>query len=105
MLVQFVFKVRTQKGEEYSGESLYGLFCGIQHYIRDKKSDCNDEPIDIYLAHFRNSFNAVHSRGICTIKKQASVITEDVETSFSYKHSDTLSTHLDTHYHLIYYYY
>ncbi|XP_011408935.1 PREDICTED: zinc finger MYM-type protein 2-like [Amphimedon queenslandica] len=80
-LARFVFEVRTLKGEEYSGESLYGLCSGIQRYIREKRSDRNDEPID--LAHFRSSFNAVlkdlHSRRIGTVKKQASVITEDVE--------------------------
>ena len=106
-LARFVFEVRTQKGEEYSGESLYGLCSGIQRYIRGKRSDRNDEPIDIYkdpyLAHFRSSFDAVlkdlHSRGIGTVKKQASVITKDVENQLWLQNilgDDTPSKLLDT---------
>ena len=86
-LARFVVEVRTQKGEQYNGGSLYGLCAGIQRYIREKRVESNRESVDIYkdpkLAHFRCVFDSVlkelHQQGVGVVKKQAGVISDEIE--------------------------
>ena len=33
-LPRFIFEIRKENGTDYSEVSVYNIFCGIQHYIR-----------------------------------------------------------------------
>ena len=46
-LSRFVVEVRTQKGDDYNSGSLYGLCAGVQRHVREKRSICEGEPVDI----------------------------------------------------------
>ena len=85
---RLVMEVRNQNGLPYNGSTLYGLCAGVQRFVRDKRTQCNDkEPLDIYkspeFAVFRRALDSVlkdlHSRGIGVGKKQAEVISCDLE--------------------------
>lgn len=87
-MAKFIYEVRNQHGEAYTGSTLYSICSGIQRYIREKRaSSSSQNVIDIYkmteFSYFRMAFDAVlkelHQLGIGTIKKQASIITEDLE--------------------------
>ena len=38
-MAHFVFEVKIQDGQEYPGNSLYGLVCGIHRYL---KTQCGE---------------------------------------------------------------
>ena len=86
-LSRFVVEARNTQGKLYTGVSLYGLCAGIQRYIRDKRIPCNEEVLDIYkdpnFSLFRRAFDCVlkdlHKEGIGTIKRQAAIISTDLE--------------------------
>ena len=85
---QLVMEARNQNGLPYNGSTLYGLCAGVQRFVCDKCTQHNDkEPLDIYrspeFAVFRRALDSVlkelHSKGIGVCKKQAEVISSDLE--------------------------
>ena len=83
-----IMEVRNQKGQPYSGTTLYWLCAGIQRFVRDDRIKSNNvEALDIYkgpeFAVSRDAFDFVlkdlHSVGVSTTNKQAKVITSDIE--------------------------
>ena len=87
-LSRFVMEIRNEQGEEYQSGTLYSVCAGIQRYIREKRLAFDiAEPLDIYKDHhfnlFRSSLDSVlkdlHKRGIGNVKKQADVISEELE--------------------------
>ena len=76
-------EARNHNGEYYSG----GICAGIQRHIREKRIESNGQAIDIYkdpdFAYFRKAFDStlkcLHRQGIGTSRKQAKVISEDLE--------------------------
>ena len=105
---RMIMEVRNQKGQPYSGTTLYGLCAGIQRFVRDDRIKSNNfEALDIYkgpeFAVFRGAFDCVlkdlHSMGVGTATKQAEVITSDIEDrlwSEGVLGSDTPQKLLDT---------
>ena len=87
-LARFVMEVRNQNGQPYVGGTLYGLCAALQRYVREKRAILSQgEPLDIYkdprLDYFRKTFDVVlkdlHRQGIGASKKQADVISIDME--------------------------
>ena len=87
-LARFVVEVRTQKGKQYNGGSLYGFCAGIQCYIRGKRVENNGESVDIYkdpkFACFWCVFDSVlkelHQQGVGIVKNQAAVISDEIDS-------------------------
>ena len=88
-LSRFVAEVRNKNGEHYHSGTLYSICAGLQRYIREKRMKDNCKvPADIYkdplfFAYFRGVFDSVlkelHQQGIGIYKKQAEVISPEVE--------------------------
>ena len=86
---RFVVEARNQKGKQYTPTSLYALCVGIQRFVRESRIKTNKLPVDIFkdpaFALFRSVFDStlkdLHSQGVGTTKKQAQVISEDLEES------------------------
>ena len=89
-LSQFIVEVKNKNGESYTGGTLYSLCSGVQRYIRGKRAVSSEgEALDIYkdpkFVYFRSVFDSVlknlHKRGIGTSRKQAEVISYELEES------------------------
>ena len=87
-LSKFIMEVRKQDGSCYNSGTLYSICSSIQRYIRENRLlSRNNETLDIYkdqkFALFRCTFDSVlkdqHSKGVGAVKKQAEVITFDLE--------------------------
>ena len=90
-LSQFVMEVRNQNGQPYIGATLYGICAALQRFIREKRAVLNQgEPLDIYkdpkVEYFRRTFDGIlknlHRNGIGATKKQAEVISPEMEGQF-----------------------
>ena len=89
-LCRFVVEAQNQGGLPYTGGALYGLCAGIQRYVREKRALSKDkEALDIYkdpsFTLFTRTFDSVlkelHQQGIGTTKRQAQVISGELEES------------------------
>ena len=87
-LARFIVEVRNRNGERYPGTTLYSICAGIQRYIREKRAvSSSQNSLDIYklpeFSYFRSVFDSIlkelHQQGIGNTKKQAQVITVEVE--------------------------
>ena len=87
-LSTFVIEIRNMNGEHYHSGTLYSICDGLQWYICEKQMKDNCKvPVHIYkdplFAYFRVVFDSVlkelHQQGIGIYKKQAEVISLEVE--------------------------
>ena len=87
-LSHFVVEARNKQGNRYPGGTLYSLCSGIQRYVREKRTAASvTDPVDIYkdpgFMFFRSSFDSIlkelHVSGVGNRKRQAEVISYDVE--------------------------
>jgi hypothetical protein len=104
----FIIEVRSQNGNAYTGSTLYSICSGLQRYIREKRAiSFSQNAIDIYkmtqFEYFRSAFDSVlkelHQQGVGTTKKQAGIISDDLEDRMwkeGILGDDTLQKLLDT---------
>ena len=109
-LACFVIEARNKNGEAYTGGTLYGLCAGIQRYVREKRNARRDEvteTLDIYkdpsFSFFRGAMDSklkqLHQSGVGSFKRQAEVISSDLENKLWNDHllgDDTPQKLLDT---------
>lgn len=88
-LSRFLLECRNQQGEYYTGTTLYSLCAGVQRFIREERAKVSSQKdhLDIYsdpkFAYFRSVLNSIlkelHQKGIGTSKKQAEVVSTEME--------------------------
>ena len=86
-LSRFIMEVRNHNGDPYTGGTLYAICSGIQRFVREERTVSQGEQVDIYkdpkFSFFRSTFDSVlkdlHQKGIGNTKKQAEVISFELE--------------------------
>ena len=102
-----VIEARNRKRGAYIPSSLYSLCTGIQRFVRNESVKIGGPTLDIYkdpgFVLFRNVLDStlkeLHSCGVGNTKKQAKVISEDIEERLWHENvlgSDTPEKLLDT---------
>ena len=86
-LARFVLEVRNQRGECYTGATIYSLCAGLQRHICDVRMANKGKSLDIYtnceFTYFRSVLDSVlkqlHKQGVGTVKKRAEGISHELE--------------------------